>query len=61
MVGDCVNTSFLDGEVEGFIEWRIKAYKREEWRGKYLWEVFEDGFEGFTKKHFEEEKTRRGS
>ena len=42
-----------DDEVEGFIEWRIKVYNREEWRGKYLWEVFEDDFEGFTKETFQ--------
>jgi hypothetical protein len=40
-------------EIEGFIEWRIKVYKREEWRGKDLWEVFEDDFEGFTKETFQ--------
>ena len=40
-------------EVEGFIEWRIKVYKREEWRGKDLWEVFEDDFEGFKKETFQ--------
>lgn len=39
-------------EIEGFIEWRIKVYKREEWQGKDLWEVFEDDFEGFTKETF---------
>src|SRR6266516_5585907 len=40
-------------EIEGFIEWRIKVYKREEWQGKDLWEVFEDDFEGFTKETFQ--------
>ena len=40
-------------EIEGFIEWRIKVYKRKEWRGKDLWEVFEEDFEGFKKETFQ--------
>ena len=32
---------------------RRRGYNREEWRGKYLWEVFEDDFEGFTKETFQ--------
>jgi hypothetical protein len=38
-----------DDEVEGFIKW----HNQETWRGRDLWEVFEDDFEGFTKETFQ--------